>query len=64
MAAALLSVILTLALTLAIHRKPEEPVEPYSTPAATPTPVSVLPIEVIDGEVWVAIPIERKESEE
>lgn len=60
MAAAVLSVFLALALTIAVHRPPD------ATPEATPgeiqadkqTPAPVLPIEIIDGEIWVAIEVE------
>lgn len=65
MAAAVLSVILALALTLAVHR-PQEP-EPSETPEITQTPAPVIPIEIIDGEIWVAIPVDGMpnfESEE
>lgn len=33
-----------------------------TTPTATPTPEPVIPIEIIDGEIWVAIPIEGMEE--
>lgn len=63
MAAALFSVVLALALTLAVYRpawteEPEATASPEATPAATPTPVPILPIEIIDGEIWVAIPVD------
>lgn len=65
MAAALISVILALDLTLAVYRpawtEPEATVSPEATPVATPTPAPVLPIEIIDGEIWVAIPVEGME---
>lgn len=32
------------------------------TPTATPTQAPVIPIEIIDGEIWVAIPIEGMEE--
>lgn len=35
---------------------------PTPTPEATPTPAPALPIEIIDGEIWVAIPIEGMEE--
>ena len=62
MAAALISVALALALTLAVYRPavtdPEATETPEATPAATPTPAPILPIEIIDGEIWVAIPVD------
>lgn len=62
MAAALLSVILALSLTLVVYRpawtEPEATASPEATPAATPTPAPILPIEIIDGEIWVAIPVD------
>lgn len=69
MAAALISVALALALTLAVYRPawtedPEATVSPEATPAATPTPAPVLPIEVIDGEIWVAIPVDGMPTKE
>ena len=58
MAAAILSVLLALAMTLAVHRppEPEQTVTPEETSESTPAPV--LPIEIIDGEIWVAIPVD------
>lgn len=66
MAAAFLSVILALALTLAVYRpdwaEPEATETPDATPTAMPTPEPVIPIEIIDGEIWVAIPVEGMEK--
>lgn len=68
MAAVLLSVILALALTLAVYRpawaESEATVSPEATPAATHSPAPVLPIEVIDGEIWVAIPVDGMPTKE
>ena len=64
--AAVLAVVLALSVTLVTHW-PGEP-DPAATPAptpeptATPTPAPVLPIEIIDGEIWVAIPIDGMEK--
>lgn len=62
MAAALLSVILALVLTLAVYRtdfpESEATATPEITPASTATPEPVIPIEIIDGEIWVAIPVD------
>lgn len=62
MAASLISVLLALALTLAVYRparaEPEATETPEATPSATQTPAPVLPIEIIDGEIWVAIEAE------
>lgn len=55
MAATILSVLLALALTLAVYR-PAEELEAEQTP--TQTQALVIPIEIIDGEIWVAIPVE------
>lgn len=66
MAAALISVLLALALTLAVYRPTWTEPEATATPAATPTPAPVLPIEVIDGELYIAIEVDGmpNESEE
>ena len=71
MAAALISVALALALTLAAYRPawtedPEATVSPEATPVATPTPAPVLPIEIINGELYIAIEVDGmpNESEE
>lgn len=71
MAAALISVALALALTLAVYRPavtdPEAAETPEATPAATPTPEPVMPIEIIDGELYIAIEVDGMpnfESEE
>ena len=58
--AAVLAVVLALAATLVTHWPGEH--APAATPTPTPepasTPAPVLPIEIIDGELWVAIPVE------
>ena len=70
LAAALLSVFLSLALTIAVYRpawtEPEATASPEATPVATHTPAPVLPIEVIDGEIYIAIEVDGmpNESEE
>lgn len=70
MAVTILAALLTLALTLAVYRpawtEPEATVSPEATPVATPTPAPVLPIEVIDGEIYIAIEVDGmpNESEE
>lgn len=71
MAVTILSVLLALALTLAVYRpawteEPEATDTPEATPVATPTPAPVLPIEVIDGELYIAIEVDGmpNESEE
>lgn len=62
MEAAIISVLFALAITFAFYRPawtdPEATETQESTPAATPTPAPVLPIEIIDGEIWVAIPVD------
>lgn len=69
MVAAVLSVFLALALTIAVYRPertdrkdPETTETPVATPTTTPTPEPVIPIEIIDGEIWVAIPVEGMEK--
>ena len=66
MAAAILSVLLALTLTLAVYRPAGTEPEATATPVATPTPAPVLPIEVIDGELYIAIEVDGmpNESEE
>lgn len=60
--AAVLSVVLALSVALVTHW-PSDPA-PAATPTpapvltATPTPEPVLPVEIIDGELWVAIEVE------
>lgn len=66
-AVALISVLFALALTLAVYRPawtedPEATASPEATPTAMPTPEPVIPIEIIDGEIWVAIPVEGMEK--
>lgn len=65
MVAAIASIICLLVLTLALYRPAEEQqpeTTPTQAPAATPTPAPVIPIEIIDGEVWVAIPVGKMEK--
>lgn len=65
MVTVIVSSICLLALTLVLYRPAEEhgPVQtPTKAQAATPTPAPVVPIEIIDGEIWVAIPIESMEK--
>lgn len=70
MEAAILSVLLALALTLAVYRptwtEPEATASPEATPVATHTPAPVLPIEIINGELYIAIEVDGmpNESEE
>lgn len=71
MAVTILSVLLALALTLAVYRparteEPEATDTPEAAPVATPTPAPELPIEVIDGEIYIAIEVDGmpNESEE
>lgn len=65
--AAVLAVILALTVTLATHwpgePAPEATPTPTPTPTATPTPAPMLPIEIIDGEIWVAIEVEGMPNE-
>lgn len=67
MAAALISVALALALTLAVYRPAwtEEP-EATASPEATTTPSPLIPIEIINGELYIAIEVDGmpNESEE
>ena len=60
MAAALISALLILALPLmlVVYRPAWTESEATVSPEATPTPAPVLPIEIIDGEIWVAIPVD------
>lgn len=63
---AVLAVVLALSVTLVTHW-PSDPAPaatptPAPVPTAAPTPAPVLPIEIIDGEIWVAIPIEGMEK--
>lgn len=64
--AAVLAVVLALSVTLVTHwpGEPAPAATPTPTPAptATPTFAPVLPVEIIDGEIWVAIPIEGMEK--
>lgn len=64
--AAVLAVVLALSVTLVTHwpSDPAPAATPTQTPApaAAPTPAPVLPIEIIDGELWAAIPVEGMEE--
>lgn len=64
MVAVILSIICLLVLTMALYQPAEEQQPeptPTQAPAATRTPAPVIPIEIIDGEIWVAISIEGME---
>lgn len=67
MAVTILSVSLALALTLAVYRPAwtEEP-EATASPEATTTPSLLIPIEIINGELYIAIEVDGmpNESEE
>lgn len=65
MVAVILSIICLLSLTLALYRPAEEQqpdTTPIQAPAVTSTPAPVIPIEIIDGEAWVAIPVQGMEK--
>lgn len=66
MAAALISVLLALALTLAVYRPAWTEPEATASPAATTTPSPLIPIEIINGELYIAIEVDGmpNESEE
>lgn len=67
MAVTILAALLTLALTLAVYRPAwtEEP-EATASPEATTTPSPLIPIEIINGELYIAIEVDGmpNESEE
>lgn len=58
------AVLLVLILSATIFKTTDQAVEPQKTaaPTVTPTPAPALPIEIIDGEIWVAIPVEGMEE--
>lgn len=64
--AAVLAVVLALSVTLVTHW-PSDPAPaatptPAPAPTAAPTHEPVLPVEIVDGELWVAIPVEGMEE--
>ena len=60
-----ISIIVLLVLTMALYHAGVEP-PPIDTPEIVEiiTPAPAMPIEVIDGEVWVAIPVEGMAGKE
>lgn len=60
---AVISTIVLLGLTMALYHPGVAPL-PIDTPEVVEviTPAPVIPIEIIDGEIWVAIPIDGMEE--